>query len=165
MRCNLNESFFVGSRGNLANYVLPFQIPKPPKKVLKGENKGGTPLLILARPLWSYLPNIQVGVGKYAHTQCPIRTGHLTTLSNQNCWANIHTQESAVWGYSPNHCNNINPTSMLEWGNKPKLQTNQSWRANYLTSWVNLHKVGWIWSRIYTCWNVFLNYGRILNTL
>ena len=93
---DLSESFFVGSRGNLANYVLPFQIPKPPKKVLKGENKGGAPLLILAQPLWSYLPNIQVGVGKYAHTQCPIRTGHLTTLSNQNCWANIHTQESAV---------------------------------------------------------------------
>ena len=78
--------FLVGSRGNLANYVLPFQIPKPPKKVLNGENKGGAPLLILAQPLWSYLPNIQVGVGKYDHTQCPIRTGHLTTLSNQNCW-------------------------------------------------------------------------------
>ena len=85
----------------MANYVLPFQIPKPPKKVLKGENKGGAPLLILAQPLWSYLPNIQVGVGKYDHTQCPIRTGHLTTLSNQSCWANIHTQESAVSDIRP----------------------------------------------------------------
>ena len=42
--------------GTLANYVLPFQVPQPPKKVLKGENKGGTTLVKFARPLKSYLP-------------------------------------------------------------------------------------------------------------
>ena len=46
MTSDLSKSFFVGSRGNLANYVLPFQVPKPPKKMLKGEKKGGTPLVI-----------------------------------------------------------------------------------------------------------------------
>ena len=59
MTSDVSEFFFVGSRGNLANYVLPFQVPEPPKKVLKGENKGGTPssnicpptLVIFARPL------------------------------------------------------------------------------------------------------------------
>ena len=54
MTSDLSESFFVGSRGNLANYVLPFQIPKPPKKVLKGENKGGTTLMILTQPFGAY---------------------------------------------------------------------------------------------------------------
>ena len=56
MTSDVSEFFCVGSRGNLANYVLPFQVPEPPKKVLKGENKGGTPLVIFARPLSSYLP-------------------------------------------------------------------------------------------------------------
>ena len=42
MTSDVSEFFFVGSRGNLANYVLLFQVPEPPKKVLKGENKGGT---------------------------------------------------------------------------------------------------------------------------
>ena len=51
MTSDVSKSFFAGSRGNLANYVLPFQVPKPPKKVLKGENKGGTPLVIFASPL------------------------------------------------------------------------------------------------------------------
>ena len=36
------------------NYVLPFQISEPSKKVLKGENKGGTHLMKLAQPLLSY---------------------------------------------------------------------------------------------------------------
>ena len=51
MTSDVSEFFFVGSTGNLANDVLPFQVPEPPKKVLKGENKGGTPLVIFARPL------------------------------------------------------------------------------------------------------------------
>ena len=51
MTSDLSEFLFVGSRGNLANYVLPFQVPQPPKKVLKGENKGGTTLVIFAHPL------------------------------------------------------------------------------------------------------------------
>ena len=51
MTSDMSKSFFVGCRGNLANYVLPFQVPKPPKKVSKGENKGGTPLIIFASPL------------------------------------------------------------------------------------------------------------------
>ena len=45
------ESFLAGCRGNLANYVLPFQRPKEPEKVLKGENTGDTPLVIFASPL------------------------------------------------------------------------------------------------------------------
>ena len=51
MTSDVSEFFFVGSRGNLANYVLLFQVPEPPKKVLKGENKGGTTLVKFARPL------------------------------------------------------------------------------------------------------------------
>ena len=51
MTSDVSEFFFVGSRENLANYVLLFQVPEPPKKVLKGENKGGTTLVIFARPL------------------------------------------------------------------------------------------------------------------
>ena len=31
--------------------TMPFQVPEPPKKVLKGENKGGTTLVIFARQL------------------------------------------------------------------------------------------------------------------
>ena len=50
MMSDVSKSFFVGSRGNLANYVLPFEVTKPLKKVLKGENKGGTPLVIFASP-------------------------------------------------------------------------------------------------------------------
>ena len=56
MMSDLSESFFASSRGNLANYVLPFQMPKPPKKVLKGENAGDTPYVIFASPLMCYLP-------------------------------------------------------------------------------------------------------------
>ena len=51
MTSDVSELFFVGSRVNLANYMLLFQVPEPPKKVLKGENKGGTTLIIFARPL------------------------------------------------------------------------------------------------------------------
>ena len=49
------ESVLAGSRGNLANYVLPFQRPNEPEKVLNGENKGDTHLVIFARPYRSYL--------------------------------------------------------------------------------------------------------------
>ena len=52
MMSDLSEFFVVGSRGNLANYLLPFQVQQPPKKVLKGENKGGTPLVIFASSPW-----------------------------------------------------------------------------------------------------------------
>ena len=56
MTSELSESFFVGSRGNLANSVLPFQIIKAPLKVLKGENKGGTHSGQLSSPLGYYYP-------------------------------------------------------------------------------------------------------------
>jgi len=46
MTSDVSEFFFVGSRGNLANYVLLIQVPEPPKNVLKDENKGGTTLVI-----------------------------------------------------------------------------------------------------------------------
>ena len=67
----MSESFFASSRGNLANYVLPFQMPKPPKKVLKGENAGDTPYVIFASPLMCYLP-------------VPISNGQGNTPANQN---------------------------------------------------------------------------------
>ena len=56
MTSDVSEFFFVGSRGNLANYVLLFKVQEPPKKVLKGENKGSTTLVKFAQPLKSYLP-------------------------------------------------------------------------------------------------------------
>ena len=48
MTSDVSKSFLLALGGT---YVLPFQVPKPPKKVLKGENKGGTPLVIFASPL------------------------------------------------------------------------------------------------------------------
>ena len=51
MTSDVSEFFFVGSRLNMACYVLLFQGLEPPKKVLKGENKGGTSLVRFARPL------------------------------------------------------------------------------------------------------------------
>ena len=51
MTSDVSEFFFVGSRLNMAYYVLLFQGLEPPKKVLKGEIKGGTSLVIFARPL------------------------------------------------------------------------------------------------------------------
>ena len=40
MTSDVSEFFFVGSRLNMAYYVLLFQGLEPPKKVLKGENKS-----------------------------------------------------------------------------------------------------------------------------
>ena len=51
MTSDVSEFFFVGSRLNVAYYVLLFQGLEPPKKVLKSENKGGTTLVRFARPL------------------------------------------------------------------------------------------------------------------
>ena len=39
MTSDVSEFFFVGSRLNMAYYVLLFQGLEPPKKVLKGEKK------------------------------------------------------------------------------------------------------------------------------
>ena len=60
----------------MAKYVSPFQMSHSPKKVLKGENTGDTPLLIFASPLMCYLP-VQSSNGQ--ETTQPIRYGwHLT---------------------------------------------------------------------------------------
>ena len=56
MTSDVSEFFFVGSRGNLANYVVLFKVHEPRKTVLEGENKGGHTLVKLAQPLKSYLP-------------------------------------------------------------------------------------------------------------
>ena len=49
MMSDLSESFFVISRGNLANYVLLYQISEITKKVLKGQNKGVTLVRVLGK--------------------------------------------------------------------------------------------------------------------
>ena len=131
----------------------------------KGGNKGGTPLMILTQPFGAYYPNIQVGVGKYAHTQCCY-----CAQSELVTWP--HYPIRTVGFFNSSFLENINPTFKWDWANKPKLivvvvprSSNQTWRVFYLTSWVNLLKVGLIWFRIYTCWNIFLSYGPILNSL
>ena len=103
MTSDLSEFFVVGSRGNLANYVLPFQVPQPPKKVLKGENKGGTPLVILPAhfsniclsefPVLLLLCSGHICPSKLSFVVVPC---HMTTWSNQTwrafylcCWANF----------------------------------------------------------------------------
>ena len=121
--------------------------------------------MILTQPFGAYYPNIQVGVGKYAHTQCCY-----CAQSELVTWP--HYPIRTVGFFNSSFLENINPTFKWDWANKPKLivvvvprSSNQTWRVFYLTSWVNLLKVGLIWFRIYTCWNVFLSYGPILNSL
>ena len=121
--------------------------------------------MILTQPFGAYYPNIQVGVGKYAHTQCCF-----CAQSELVTWP--HYPIRTVGFFNSSFLENINPTFKCDWANKPKLivvvvprSSNQTWRVFYLTSWVNLLKVGLIWFRIYTCWNVFLSYGPILNSL
>ena len=151
----LSDSFYASSRGNLANYVLPFQMPKPPKKVLKGENTGDTPLLIFASPLMCYLP-VQSSNGQ--ETTQPIRYGwHLTCN---------HTSQSEI-------CQTFHvifarpfmsylPVSQVGANTTP---ANQNWLAFNLCCLANMTK-GWqIWLRIYTCWNFFLRYWQILYIL
>ena len=121
--------------------------------------------MILTQPFGAYYPNIQVGVGKYAHTQCCY-----CAQSELVTWP--HYPIRTVGFFNSSFLENINPTFKWDWANKPKLgvvvvprSSNQTWRVFYLTSWVNLLMVGLIWSRIYTCWNIFLSYGPILNSL
>ena len=121
--------------------------------------------MILTQPFGAYYPNIQVGVGKYAHTQCCY-----CAQSELVTWP--HYPIRTVGFFNSSFLENINPTFKWDWANKPKLgvvvvprSSNQTWRVFYLTSWVNLLKVGLIWFRIYTCWNIFLSYGPILNSL
>ena len=121
--------------------------------------------MILTQPFGAYYPNIQVGVGKYAHTQCCY-----CAQSELVTWP--HYPIRTVGFFNSSFLEHINPTFKWDWANKPKLivvvvprSSNQTWRVFYLTSWVNLLKVGLIWFRIYTCWNVFLSYGPILNSL
>ena len=53
--------FLLALGVKLANYELPFQVLYPPKKLLKGENKGGNLLGKLSRLFWSYFPYSQMG--------------------------------------------------------------------------------------------------------
>ena len=152
---DLSESFFASSRGNLANYVLPFQMPKPPKKVLKGENAGDTPYVIFASPLMCYLP-VQSSNGQ--ETTQPIRSGwHLTC---------DHTSQSEI-------CQTFHvifarpfmsylPVSQVGANTTP---ANQNWLAFNLCCLANMTWSWQIWHEIYSCWNFFLRYWQILYIL
>ena len=147
MTSDLSESFFVGTRGNLANYCL-FKFHNHLKRWKKVEIKG---VMILTLLFGAYYPNIQVGVGKYAHTQCCY-----CAQSELVTWP--HYPIRTVGFFNSSFLEHINPTFKWDWANKPKLivvvvprSSNQTWRVFYLTSWVNLLKVGLVWFRIYTC--------------